>query len=190
MISALSSVTGWVGTVALSSSRKSPPPLTDFRCVGAINPVAEFSNAQNADNEGNVADSFLNRFDSLIRSEVSGVPPRSAHWNRGLIPGGWFPWLTMGLDTFFDIAGKVLVHNRIRLPGLQTCNHFGDHSPRRARWFDNGNGAVVLFNDNLNALPDLSQHGSYVFHHFGLGHVEDCHAFDHSEFGSAGARID
>jgi hypothetical protein len=39
---------------------------------------------------------------------------------------------------------------------------------------------VILFHDDLNSPPDLSQHGSDIFHQFGLGHVEYSHTFDDS----------
>ena len=68
-ISAVSSVTGWIGTVAFSSSRKAPP-LADLGHIGAIDPVADLSEGERAENDRKFADCLLNGFDGLIWCEV------------------------------------------------------------------------------------------------------------------------
>ena len=69
-ISAVSSVKGWIGIVAFSSSRKARPPLADLGRIGAINTVADFSDSERAENDRNFADGLFNSFDGLIRCQI------------------------------------------------------------------------------------------------------------------------
>ena len=49
------------------------PPLTYFRRVGAIDPVADFRHGERTQNDGDFANSFPNRFDGLIESELPAL---------------------------------------------------------------------------------------------------------------------
>ena len=88
------------------------------------------------------------------------------------------PWLPVRLDPFLDVAGEIIVDDRVRPARLQVGDHFGDHPPHWLRRFDECHGAVILFDHDLDALPNLGQHGGDVLHHFRFGHMYGSHAFD------------
>ena len=63
---------------------------------------------------------------------------------------------------------------------LQIGDYLGNHPARRPRWFDHGNRPVILFDHDLDPLPNLCEHRRDVFNNLGLRHVDNSHAFNHS----------
>ena len=68
----------------------------------------------------------------------------------------------MESDRLFHISSEAFIDNRVRAAGFHGGDHFGDLAPANRRRLDHSHRPVILLHDDLNALPDPSQHGVQV----------------------------
>ena len=59
------------------------------------------------------------------------------------------------LDPFLDVASEIIVDDRVPSARLQLGDHLGDHPALALRRLDEGDGAMILFDHDLDALPHL-----------------------------------
>src|ERR1035438_2217574 len=115
---------------------------------------------------------------SIAWSAVSppGVPPRSAHLNRELFPGGRVPWLPVRIDAFLNITGEVVIHNSLRSARFQVRESLGHWlAPWLGRTDHRDWAMVFALNDDLSALLDSCQHGGDVAGQFRFSDPDGCH---------------
>jgi hypothetical protein len=105
--------------------------------------VAGFRHRHRTDHDGNIGGGFT---DFLVASGVVSFFRSAATrtLDRVLIPGGRIPWFAVRLDTFFYVAGKVLVEDGISAARFHRGDHFGDHAALDQRRSQDGNRAAIL----------------------------------------------
>ena len=81
----------------------------------------------------------------------------------------------MGFDSFFDVAGEIVIQNRGRTSELQFGNNFRYAAACGSRRFDDGNGTMVLLDDHFQAGLDLGKDGVKVARKFSFGDADHSH---------------
>jgi len=93
------------------------------------------------------------------------------------------------VDARLDISSEVEVRERSVPEFFFISLGQGDAFAELPAWacrvggLDHCDGAVILLDDDLNALLDLGQYGVEVARDFGFAHVEDGHWFHYGALG-------
>ena len=86
-------------------------------------------------------------------------------------------------NDLFKISAEAVVQRNSRnlLPGF--TKNIRDWPSARLWGANHGDGAVVLLDDDLDALLDFGQHGMEGARDFGFAHVDGAHDFNYGGWG-------
>jgi len=74
----------------------------------------------------------------------------------------------MAGDDLFKILAEVFVESHCRVPLFGFAKDFGDWPPAAILCPDDGDGPVILLDDDLDALLHPGQHGMEIASHLGV----------------------
>ena len=86
----------------------------------------------------------------------------------------------MDADGLCYVLGKVLVNHGGGAAGFQSGDDLGNLPALNERGFDDGHGAVVLLDDDLQTLLHLRQHRVGLAGQFGFCYANSRHVFYNS----------
>ena len=94
----------------------------------------------------------------------------------------------MQCNSFLDVLHKALIQRRGGATRFRQRDALGKHPALWQRRTDYRHRAMILLDDNLNALLDSVQHAMQVPGYLGFGHAHLPHRFDHSASSVYGLR--